>query len=144
MAFTYSKLAESTVGATAVASIDFTNIPQNYTDLVLKTSIRGTSNSYQTQGVRVTFNGITSGYTTKTLLNVGSNSVISGTNPYTSNASVSIFGNNASSTANIFNSAELYIPNYAGSNNKIISLSLYLFFRSKKNANISFLSIDNS
>ena len=40
MAFTYSKLAESTVGVSGAAFIDFNNIPQNYTDLVLLYSAR--------------------------------------------------------------------------------------------------------
>ena len=95
--------------------------PLTVTDLILKTSIRGTSGSYFTQACRVTFNSSTSGYTTITLLNVGADSVISGTNPYTNAASVSIFGNNASSTANTFSNSEIYIPNYAGSNNKSFS-----------------------
>jgi hypothetical protein len=117
MANTYT-LIEAKALSSAVNSITFSSIPQTYTSLILKVSIRGTSGSYFTQGVRVTLNGITTGYTTKSLLNVGANSTISGTNPYTTNASVSIFGNNAASTANTFNNAEIYIPNYAGSNDK--------------------------
>ena len=120
MANTYTLIEAKTLGS-AVNSITFSSIPQTYTDLVLKTSIRGTSGSYFTQACRVTFNSSTSGYTTITLLNVGSNNVISGTNPYTSAASVSIFANNAASTTSTFNNSEIYIPNYAGSNNKSFS-----------------------
>jgi hypothetical protein len=121
MTTTMNLIAKQTVGAGGAASVTFSSIPQTFTDLKIVTSIRGTSNLYQTQGVRVTFNNSTSGYTTITLLNIGANTAISGTNPYTTNASVSILANNNASTSNTFNNAEIYIPNYAGSNNKSFS-----------------------
>ena len=121
MAKTYTLIEAKTL-ASAVNSITFSSIPQTYTDLILKTSIRGTSGSYFTQAVRVTFNSSTSGYTTITLLNVGASSVTSVTNPYSvTAASIPIFGNNAASTTTTFNNSEIYIPNYAGSNNKSFS-----------------------
>jgi hypothetical protein len=38
MAYTYSKLATYTVGSSSILSMAFLNIPQTYTDLVLKIS----------------------------------------------------------------------------------------------------------
>jgi hypothetical protein len=102
--------------------VTFSNIPQNYTDLKVVLSTRGSSNSYFTQGIRITFNDITSGYTTKI---VGSDSVdaVSGSNPYSvTSASIGMFGNNGQSTASTFGNAEIYIPNYAGSNHKSFSM----------------------
>jgi hypothetical protein len=123
MTTTMNLIARQTVGAGGAASVTFSNIPQTFTDLKLVTSIRGTSGSYFTQGTRLTFNSSTSGYSTVVLKNIGANSAVSGFNDYgVTSASIGVFGNNAASTANTFNNAEIYIPNYTGSNNKSFSI----------------------
>ena len=121
MANTYTLIASSTVGSGGAANIEFTFIPSTYTDLKLVYSTRGSQAGYHTQGIRLTVNETTSGYTTRT---VGSDGLdpVSTTNPYgVTSASISTFGGGADSTANIFGNNEIYIPNYAGSNNKSIS-----------------------
>ena len=40
---TMTKLATVTVGSGGSSTITFSNIPQNYTDLVVKASLRGTT-----------------------------------------------------------------------------------------------------
>ena len=121
MANTYELIASSTVGSGGASEIVFSSIASTYTDLKLVYSTRGSQAGFHTQGIRLTVNGTTSGYTTRT---VGSDglSAVSGTNPYgVTSASISTFGTNADSTANTFSNNEIYIPNYAGSNNKSIS-----------------------
>ena len=114
MAFTYSKLAEVTVGATAVASIDFTNIPQNYTDLIIKLSARNSS----TQNlIEIRFNGSSTGYTRRSVYGNGS-SAASASGSDSQNLIQSI----STDTSNTFGNTEIYIPNYAGSANKSISM----------------------
>jgi hypothetical protein len=112
MAYTYSKIATYTVGSGGVASIDFLNIPQTYTDLVLKLSARTAAGSDDAFYVR--FNNTTTGYSGKRLWangsSVGSDSPeYFGTVPY------------SSLTASTFGNAEVYIPNYTGSTNKSAS-----------------------
>jgi hypothetical protein len=117
------KLIEAKTLASAVNSITFSSIPQTYTDLKLLISARGTSASFFTQGLRLTFNSITSGYTTLILNQVGDNRTpVSSTNPYTTSAAVSQFINNAASTASTFGNTEVYIPNYTSSNDKSYSV----------------------
>jgi hypothetical protein len=111
MAFTYSKLAESTVGATAVASIDFTNIPQNYTDLVLKLSLRS-DRAADEAGLGFRINGHTASYTYKILAGNGV-SASSINTPYEQTWSGRIQGANAGS--NIFSSTDVYLPDYTSS-----------------------------
>ena len=121
MAQSYQLIQAITVGSGGAASIEFTNIPATYTDLKLVHSTRGSQAGYHTQGVRLTVNGTTSGYTTRIVGSDGLNPV-SATNPYSvTSASISTFGAGADSTANTFGNSEIYIPNYAGSNNKSIS-----------------------
>ena len=115
MAYTYSKLASTTVGVGGASAITFSNIPQNYTDLVVKISSR-TNNGNAAEALTLTING-TNG--TSRLIYNSAGTVGSATDTV-------IFGGNstgAGATASTFSSVEVYIPNYSnGSNNKSISV----------------------
>jgi hypothetical protein len=111
-----------TVGSGGAASIEFTGIPQDGTDLVLVVSGRvtdpgNTRNSYNGE---VRFNNSTGGnYFRRELIGFG-NSVES--NSSSSSLSLNAFlfpGDNL--TANTFNSSQVYITNYASSTEKSIS-----------------------
>ena len=117
MANTYTLIASSTVGAGGAASIDFSSIPGTYTDLLLDISARKSDTGLN---VDITFNGSTSGYSELYLYGF-STSTGSGKNTGLTKLSPQ-FVNSSSFTANTFNSGQLYIPNYAGSNYKSISL----------------------
>ena len=115
MAFTYSKLASTTVGAGGTATITFNNIPQNYTDLVLKTSFRSTTTNVW---VQLAFNGLTTNMSTKLLQGDGSTA----TSGNYSSALYNLLTNGSGTTVNTFASSDLYLPNYSGSNNKSYSI----------------------
>lgn len=115
---TFIKLSTITVGASGAASIDFTNIPQTFTDLLLKFSVRGdNTGSVGNLYVLGAFNGVT---TNRTFRRVSGN----GSSVQSDNGSLAQFGvvTNATHTASIFSNSEVYIPNYTSSNNKPYSL----------------------
>lgn len=111
---TFTQIGSAKVaGSGGVASFDFTSIPGTYTDLVLKLSGRATS----TGGwVLVTFNGTSSNLSGRYIYANPNNAPVSGTSVPL------IYTNTTSSTASTFSSGELYIPNYAGSTNKSMSI----------------------
>jgi hypothetical protein len=113
---TMTKLATYTVSAVGGdSSISFSNIPQTYTDLVVKFSGRNTADSSQTL---ITLNGSTS-YTGTRLYGSGSavtSDVGNTANMNPSSVSASTY------TANTFGNAEIYIPNYTSNNYKSISI----------------------
>lgn len=114
---TYKLIETVTVGSGGAASIAFTSIPQTYTDLLIKASIRGL-NAAVYQFALITFNGSTSGYSGRRLEGNGA-SVTSYTG---SSTSVALnFGAGANATASVFGNAEVYIPNYTASSYKAIS-----------------------
>ena len=119
MALTYTAIATVTVGNGGAASIDFTSIPGTYTDLFLKLSTRSTDASARRQ-LFVKYNDSSSNYTGRRLYGedggVGSDT-LSGSTGGTAGFSFGITCGDTA-TANTFGSAEVYIPNYAGSNNK--------------------------
>jgi hypothetical protein len=107
---TYQLISSVTVGAGGASSLDFTSIPQTYTDLEILVSARTTGSG---NGINITFNSNTSNYTNRALQGNGS-----GTSTYgTYNRNAGMFGYSGD-TANSFGSTKIYIPNYAGSNNK--------------------------
>ena len=118
MPTTYEAIATVTVGSGGAASIDFTSIPQTYTDLLLKLSARSTHSSIDP--CRVTFNSSSSGYSYRSIFADGS-SVASYSGSSQSWLEVQYIPGTAQ-TASTFNNAEIYIPNYAGSSNKSASL----------------------
>jgi hypothetical protein len=113
------KLIESKTLATAAASIEFTSIPQTFTDLVLVFAFRSDRGSPQfDDALNVVFNNITTGYTNRELR--GSGSAASSSTP----ATTSVFAGfipAGIATANTFGSGGLYIPNYTAAINKSVS-----------------------
>lgn len=112
MATTYTLIASNTVGSGGASSIDFSSIPNTYTDLKLVYSLRGTG-ATTSMSALVSFNGATTNRTWKVLYGQGSSAAsTSGSDTYFSEPPA------ASATSNTFGNGELYIPNYAGSSYK--------------------------
>jgi hypothetical protein len=99
----------------ATASVTFSNIPQNYTDLQIVVSAR-TTYADQYDGLTFAFNGSTANFTTRQLYGTGSTAA---SNSSSSNGGPLINAN--TSTSNTFGNAEIHIPNYTGSTNKSVS-----------------------
>ena len=107
------QLIETKTLASAAASIEFTSIPQDGTDLVAVISARNSTT--ESVGL-ISFNGSTTGRTFRYLLGTGS-SPSSGTfDGYGFTTALSSY------TANTFSNSQVYIPNYTGSTNKSYSL----------------------
>jgi hypothetical protein len=120
MATTFTKIASVSVGVLGAATIDFTSIPSTYTDLVLKTSCRDISIQSE-NWIYATFNGDSgSNYTDLILRGNGSNAA-SGKVTGTTSAFLGQTQGTAT-TANTFTNSEAYIPNYAGSAQKSMSV----------------------
>ena len=104
-----------TVGSGGTASITFSAIPDTYTDLVVKCSLRG-ARSELYELVYLQLNGSSSSFTRRILQgtgsSVGSFSVADGYVGITSGST---------STANTFGNLDLYLPNYRSAAAKSIS-----------------------
>ena len=120
MATTFTLISSVTVGSGGAATISFTSIPATYTDLLVKTSLRSDRNVGSGSNQQVTFNGSTSNYSSIRLQGTGGVGVTSSTGLTTSIDAIPL--NQSTDTANVFTSAEYYIPNYAGSQNKSVSI----------------------
>jgi hypothetical protein len=109
-----------TVGSGGAASIEFTNIPQTYTDLVIKASLRDTRTDSPVTDVALTFNNSATGYSMRMIYGDGS----SAGSASSSGASriTGFYENTNQTTSNTFSNNEIYIPNYTSSNNKSVSI----------------------
>jgi hypothetical protein len=112
---TMTLISTITVGSGGASSIDFNSIPGTYTDLQVLVSARF-GNSQVATVTWIQFNGSTSNQSSRMLNGNGS-----GASSYTD---TKIFGqsNGANATANTFGNTSFYIPNYAGSTNKAMSI----------------------
>lgn len=116
MANTLKKIQTITVGSGGASSIEFTSIPQTYTDLKIVLSIRTDRNAL-VDALEFKFNDSTANRTYRELYGTGA-SAVSGN----STGALAGFINSATSTASVFSNVELYIPNYTSSNNKSSSV----------------------
>ena len=122
MATTYEAIATVTVGSGGAANIDFTSIPQTYTDLVVKTSLRQSGyTGVVWDWLKFRFNG--SSATTYSSRDLEGNGANVYSNTFTSQNGMVKLGlaNSTTSTTSTFSSNEFYIPNYTSSNNKSVS-----------------------
>jgi DNA-binding GntR family transcriptional regulator len=110
---TYTQIGTAVVvGSGGAATIDFTSIPNTYTDLVLKWSIRSASASWANLSIKL--NNSTSTYTMRYLQGSGSaaSSYSATTNP---DNLFNGYNPGTTQTSSTFSNGELYLPNYAGS-----------------------------
>ena len=117
MANTYTLISSVTVGSGGAASIDITSIPATYTDLVLKFTARSTTTSPDRDSVLciMKFNNTSTTYSGRTLRARGTD---------TASFSGAFYGyiNASSYTESTFSSTDIYILNYAGSQQKSYSI----------------------
>jgi hypothetical protein len=118
MANTYTLISSVTVGSGGATSIGFTSIPSTYTDFKLVASLRSSTtfgnvwyDSY------ITVNGANLSW--RDIIGLGSGTP-SSRNDTTSFVTLGVPSSDA--TASTFGNLEIYIPNYAGSNNKSASM----------------------
>lgn len=111
-------LIETKTLGTDTAAVEFTSIPQDGTDLLVLATLRVSFDfSLATWWLAgLTFNNITSNYSTRNLQGDGS-----GTGSDT-DTTFYFRPNDAGSTSNTFGNASVYIANYAGSTNKSVSM----------------------
>lgn len=107
---TYSLISSVTLSS-AGTQIEFTSIPNTYTDLVLKHSMRTSGDT------RLRFNGSTSSYSERLLYGQGASAASASNGGSGGWLEWAALANNPVGTS-IFGNSEIYIPNYAGSNNK--------------------------
>lgn len=111
---TYQLIETKTLG-TAAASIEFINIPQDGTDLLMTLAIREDAGGFLGGGGRVYFNDSTTNYSGRRLYGNGSSAF---SNSTTNAGLYGSFENGSISTANTFSNTSIYIPNYTVATNK--------------------------
>lgn len=114
MANTYTLIASSTVGAGGAASITFSSIPADYTDLKIVASIRG-SISATGEVILLSINTSISNFSSRYLQGDGASAASGTFDRFAGNFPA------ATSTANTFGNTEIYIPNYTSTNAKSYS-----------------------
>jgi hypothetical protein len=110
------KLIESKTLATAAASIEFTSIPQDGTDLYILISARD-NRSNPANGITLFPNGSSSNLSSRNLIGIGSGS---GSSTTRTDGLIGVIPS-ADTTADTFGNIAVYIPNYTGSTNKSMS-----------------------
>ena len=122
MANTMTLIQSVTVPSGGSASISFGSIVGTYTDLVLKFSGRDNSGSLYVDDLKIVFNSDTN-TTHYTQRQIYGNSSTAASSTNTNLGCFAVFGLNGTvSTASTFSNTEIYISNYAGSNQKSISV----------------------
>ena len=114
---THNLISTVTVGSGGAANIEFTSIPQTYTDLCLVYSTRAATTGSDGSA---RFNSDTgSNYSYRKL---GGDGTTTSSDSGTSQTSLTRVGrvNPSAATANVFSSNSMYIPNYTSSNNKSV------------------------
>jgi len=125
MANTFELIGSAVVGSGGTANITFTSIPQTYTDLLVKASVR---TAYAGQGggsslrdfLGFYFNGASGGTTWSSRAIYGIPTIVNGSGGGTGGSVGSAgYVNGSGNTANGFGINEIYIPNYTTGNQKV-------------------------
>lgn len=113
MANTYTLIQAATVASGGTSYIEFTSIPNTYTDLLLYTSLRDDRNISLNDGT-LQINGSSSNFSR---LYIESTNYANATTDVQANGNF-IYATTSQSTASTFSNGYMYIPNYLSNNYK--------------------------
>jgi hypothetical protein len=118
---TMTLIASSTVGSGGAPSVTFSPIPATYTDLKIVSSVRSDRSANINDYLKVGFNGTTTNISYIALEGNGTSA-----SSFDTATAAQFIGEipAATATANTFANFEMYIPNYASSNNKSYSVDI--------------------
>jgi hypothetical protein len=116
MANTYTLIEAKTLGS-AAAVVSFTSIPNTYTDLQFLCSVKSTRIGNDAENFYIKFNGSSSSFSARSLGGDGSSAF-----SFTGTNYAGVVDGDTSASTNTFANLAIYIPNYAGSNNKSYSV----------------------
>ena len=122
MANTYVAIQTITVGSGGSSNIEFTSIPQTYTDLNLLVSGRTTANGDNYGETDLSFNGAPGGTSFSWRQLLGSGASASSQNGGSDSAIYIQWPTGSGATASAFGSSSIYIPRYTGSDYKSVSI----------------------
>lgn len=105
-----------TLGSSA-STIDFSSIPATYTDLLLLVSPRSATGG---NAMTLRFNNSSSGYSDKRLSSTGAS--ITATSNYLTDQLICGYASSSAETSFTYGSNSIYIPNYAGSATKSVTI----------------------
>ena len=106
----------------SAASVTFTGIPQTYTDLVVRMSIRDNS-SYYANILFAVLSGDSGTNYSQTRLYAADNVAASGRRSSTAGMIIEDAAEGSTNTANTLSSVEMIIPNYTGSGYKPLAIT---------------------
>jgi hypothetical protein len=121
MATTYSLISSNVLSASA-ASVTFSAIPSTYTDLVLRASTRSTNATINASYPYIDFGGTTTSSSTMLGANGATPKSMRNAPAYAINYDGTNGSDSAGNTASTFDTLEWYIPNYAGTTLKPLSI----------------------
>ena len=113
-------IATVTVGSGGAANITFSSISQLFTDILVIGSFRDSASDVRSN-VNILLNANTASNSSARRL-FGSGSAVASDNFSGLTSVPGAWTNSANATANTFSNFQIYIPNYAGSTNKSISM----------------------
>jgi hypothetical protein len=121
MPSTYTLISSNTLGS-STASVTFSAIPQTYTDLVLRISTRNDDTGVS-ETVLMRVNGLSTSIYSSTYLYGTGTSALASRDTAQTDINDGIRANGGNATANTFSNNEIYLPNYTGSNTKVVSVA---------------------
>lgn len=116
MANTMFLISKIVVGAGGVSTLSFTSIPQTYSDLYIKASLRTNANG-EADNCILSVNGSTANIGWARLYGEGTGI---GANTSVTSTNISMVTAANTLTANVFGNGDLYLPDYTTSKNKTL------------------------
>jgi hypothetical protein len=117
MALTYQAISTVTVGSGGAATIEFTAIPQTFSDLLIVYSARSDNSASNWNNIKLAFNSSTANGSWQYLAGYNNGvaaNIVSG--------QIEAWINFNASTANVFSNSMVYISDYTSSYNKPINI----------------------
>ena len=131
MANTYYLIASNTIGSGGASSVTFTSIAQTYTDLKLVISSRSVA-ADTSDGLYLKINTSASSFLQSRVYGSGT-AVTSNQTP----TNIVTLDDAANNTANVFGSADIYLPYYTASTNK----AYYAYSVEEQNGTASYIQL---